>query len=540
MIKNILENKKQNILLIIIDGLGLSDKKEGNAFTLAKTPYLDYAWKNYPHTKLLCHGKYAGLPNNQDGNSEAGHMNLGAGRVVLQDAIFISNSIKDGTFFKNEAFRQAIYHLKKHKSKFHLMGLLSGKESPHVYPDHLYGLFELAKREKIKPILHLFTDGRDSSPHGSIEFLRHLKKNFKNGEVVASIVGRFYAMDRKKNWSNIEKVYNLLTLGKGVEVESAEDAIVKSYNQGLTDEFIMPSVIMKDGKPTATIDENDIVIFFNLRSDRARELTKPFTQEDFNTLNPGAFKRKKIPKNIRFVAMTDFGPELSKILTAFPSRDVVNSLPFALCEREGICDGKQLYIAESEKYAHVTFFFNGGWSVPVVGEETIRVPSPDVDCYDKTPEMSAVKLTKILKEKIKKGNYNFICVNYANPDMIAHTGDLKAGIKCLEVLDKLIKSLINEALKNNFICVVTSDHGNIEEMLNTETREVDTKHSKNKTPFILISKEKKYKNIRLKEGVLGDVAPTILEIMGIKKPKEMTRKGLIMKKSKIKLWKNQK
>lgn len=513
---------QKNVILIILDGWGLSDKKKGNAIAQAKTPNFDYYWKNYPHTKLCAHGRYVGLPDNQDGNSEAGHMNIGAGRIVLQDAVYISNSIKDGTFFKNPAFRQAIFHLRKYNSKLHLIGLLSGEESPHSCPDHLYGLLELAKREKIKPvILHLFTDGRDSSPHGSIKLLRSLKKNFQNGEIIANIVGRFYAMDRKKNWSNIEKTYNLLTLGDGIRAENVEDAITKSYNRGLTDEFISPSVIVKNGRPIATVDDNDAIVFFNLRSDRARELTKAFVQEDFNNLNPGAFKRKKIPKNIRFVAMTDFGPDLPRVLTAFPSRDVVNSLPFVLGQK------KQLYIAEAEKYAHVTFFFNGGWKGPVAGEERLMIPSPKVEHYDEIPEMNAIKVTETLKEKIKNGNYNFICVNYANPDMIAHTGNLMAGIKCCEILDKILKELIRESLNNNFSCIITADHGNIEEMVNIETEEIDTKHSKNKVPFILINKEKSYNNLKLKEGVLGDIAPTILDLMKIQKPKEMTRESLI-------------
>lgn len=512
-----------NVILIILDGWGLSDQKEGNAIYLAKTPNMDNYWKKFPHTKLFCHGKYVGLPNNQDGNSEAGHINLGAGRIVPQDAVYISNSIKDGTFFKNTAFVEAIKHVKKHKSKMHLMGLLSGEESAHSYPDHIYGLLELMKKESVRPVfLHLFTDGRDSSPHGAVKLLRNLKKQFKNGEVVATICGRSYAMDRKKNWENIERTYNMLTLGEGVVAESSEDAITKAYNQGLTDEFILPSVIMADGKPRATIDDNDSVIFFNLRSDRARELTKAFVQEGFEEMNPGSFKRKKTPQNIRFVAMTDFGPDLPGIFTAYPSRDVVNSLPFVI---DGL---PQLYLAEAEKYAHVTFFFNGGWEGPVAGEERIKIPSPEVSHYDDVPEMSAPEVTKVLKEKVESQKYNFICVNYANPDMIGHTGNLNAGIKCCEVLDKLVGQLVEESLKNNFICIITADHGNIEEMLNIETKEIDTKHSKNQVPFILISSKKKNKNVKLREGgVLGDVAPTILDLMGIKKPKEMTRKSLI-------------
>ncbi len=518
---------QNNIILIILDGWGLSNKKEGNPTLLARTPNFDYYWKHYPKTKLFCHGKYVGLPDNQDGNSEAGHMNLGAGRVVLQDAVYILNSIKDGTFFKNTALIEAVKHVKKNKSKMHLMGLLSGVESPHAYPDHIYGLFELMKRNNIKPVyLHLFTDGRDSSPHSAVKLLRDLKKHFKNGEIVATICGRFYAMDRKKEWANIERVYNLLTLGEGIKSKSSEEAITRAYDQGLTDEFILPSVIMDNGeRPRATIDNGDSIIFFNLRSDRTRELTKTFVQEGFEEMNEGVFKRKKIVENIKFVAMTDFGPDLPNILTAYPSRDVINSLPFVL---RGY---SQLYISEAEKYAHVTFFFNGGWEGPVAGEERIMIPSPPVEHYDEIPEMSSEKVTEILIDKIKSKKYNFICVNYANPDMIGHTGNLDAGIRCCEIIDNLLGRVVKESLENNFTCLISSDHGNIEEMKIQGSKEVDTKHSKNQVPLILVSKNKQIINLKLKQkGCLGDVAPTILELMNIKKPREMTRKSLIIEK----------
>ncbi len=514
----------KNIILIILDGWGLSKQKKGNAILLAKTPHFDYYWSHYPKTTLCAHGECVGLPNNQDGNSEAGHLNIGAGRVVIQDAVYISESIRDGTFFKNTAFLEGIKHLKKYNTKLHLMGLLSGKESPHMVPEHLYALLELARRKEVKEVvLHLFTDGRDSSPHGAIKFLKRLKEHLRDfpSVQIGSIVGRCYAMDRKKKWSNIKKVYDLLTLGKGERARSAEEAISRAYNRGLTDEFVLPTVIVKEGEKPKTIDDNDVVIFFNLRSDRARELTKAFVQPEFEKKNKGAFRRKKIPKNIRFVAMTDFGPDLFHVLTAYPSRDVVNSLPFALK------DLSQLYIAETEKYAHVTFFFNGGYDHPVAGEERIRVPSPNIDHYDQKPEMSIFEVTKILKEKINSKRYNFICVNFANPDMIGHTGNLKAGIKCCEVVDKCTGEVVKEGLKNNFSLIITADHGNIEEMINLKTGEVDTKHSKNPVPFILIDPDLRRKKIKLKKGKLANIAPTILKLMDIKKPKEMTERSLI-------------
>lgn len=512
----------KNIVLIILDGWGVSRERKGNAVLAAKTPNIGYFNLNFPSTSLLCHGKYVGLPGEQDGNSEAGHLNLGGGRVVLQDAVYVLESIKDGTFFKNTAFLEAIKHLKKYKTRLHLMGLLTGIESPHSYPQHLLGLLELAKRKKVRsPVLHLFTDGRDSYQYGATKFLKTLKKKFKNEEVIGTISGRFYAMDRKKNWKNIEKVYNALVLGEGEKKESAEEAITEAYKRGFTDEFIPPSVIVENKKPVGTIKDNDSIIFFNLRSDRARELTKVFVQPNFEKLNPGSFRRKRMPKNLRFVAMTDFGPDLPRVFTAYPSRDVVNSLPFAL---KGF---SQLYIAESEKYAHVTYFFNGGYANPVAGEERIKIPSPDVKHYDKIPEMSAPIVTKIVKEKIKEKKYNFICVNFANPDMIGHTGNFEAGVKCCEVVDKYTREVVNTAIDNNFISIITADHGNIEEMINLKTGKIDTKHSKNPVPFILVDSRLKGKKICFRRGVLGNVAPTVLKLMEIQNPKEMTKESLI-------------
>lgn len=516
----------QNVILIILDGWGMSKEKRGNAILQANTPNFDYYWNHFPKTQLCAYGKCVGLPDAQDGNSEAGHINLGAGRIILQDSVYISQSIKDGTFFKNTAFLEAIKHLKKYNSKLHLMGLLSGRETPHMSPEHLYALLDLAKKEGVqKIILHLFTDGRDSSQHGAPKFLKTLREHFKDHQTffeVGSVIGRAFAMDRKKDWQNIEKTYNLLVLGEGEKVESAEEAISRAYNKGLTDEFIPPSVVVKNGKPIGVIDDNDAIIFFNLRSDRARELTKAFVQPNFEDYNHGTFKRKKNLKNIKFVAMTDFGPDLPNILTAFPSRDVKNSLPFVLK------DYSQLYIAEAEKYAHVTYFFNGGYADPVAGEERIKIPSPSILHYDQKPEMSAPELTKIIIEKLNSKKYNFICVNFANPDMIGHTGNFEAGIKCCKIVDKLLGEVIKTALKNNFTSVITADHGNIEEMINLKTGEIDTKHSKNPVPFILVNSTFKKKKIILKKkGVLANVAPTVLKLMNIQKPKEMQKESLL-------------
>jgi 2,3-bisphosphoglycerate-independent phosphoglycerate mutase len=513
---------KKNIkptVLIILDGWGLAKKNKGNAIALAKTPNFDKYWRDYPHAKILTYGPNAGLPDMQEGNSEAGHENLGAGRVVKQDSVYINDSIIDGTFFKNTAFLEAIKHLKKYKTRMHLMGLLSNEVSAHAYPDHIYALLELAKRYKIDQIfLHLFTDGRDSSQHAAIEYLKKLANKFKNGEKVASLTGRAYAMDRKKDWHKIKKVYEAIVLGRGEKSSSPSEAILRAYNRGDTDEFVEPTVIMENKKPVALISDNDIVFFFNLRSDRARELTKALVQADFETKNSRSFKRVKPPKNIRFVAMTDFGPDLPHVLTAFPRLDIDDSLPIVLK------DLRQLYVAEDEKYAHVTYFFNGGYADSIAGEKRIRVPSPDVKSYDEKPAMSAYEVADKVIKNIVEEKFDFITVNFANPDMIGHTGNLEAGIKACEIIDELLGNIVTEVRKKKGNVVITADHGNIEEMINLETNEISTTHTKNPVPLIVISD----KSVKLSaQGNLSNVAPTLLDLMNIKKPQAMTGKSLI-------------
>ncbi len=510
------EEKKKLVVLIILDGWGIAKPGKGNAVTLAKTPVMDNLVKNCPNTLLTAHGAKVGLPRNQDGNSEAGHMNLGAGRIAEQDAVYISKEIKNGTFFKNAAFLAAIKHIKKNKSKIHLMGLLSDNQSAHVEPEHLRALLDLLRRHQVEKIfLHLFTDGRDSARFSGLELILALERELLwPKELIATVQGRFYAMDRKKKWERLEKAYDLMVLAKGERAKSPQAAITRAYNRGETDEFIKPAVMFRKGKPIATIDDHDAVIFFNLRSDRARQLSKVFVQAKFE-----GFKRKKLLKDLIFVTMTDFGPDLDSILTAFPSCDLTHTLPFAV-------DGfKQLYIAESEKYSHITYFFNGGYANPVAGEERIRVPSPDVISYDEKPEMSAGQIVGIVLDKINNDGYNFAAVNFANPDMVGHTGNLKAGIKAVEAVDKCTGKVIEAVLKRGGTAVVTADHGNIEEMINLKTGEIDTKHSTNPVPFIIVGKD--FKNKKLKSGgILADVAPTILKIIGLPKPKEMTGDAL--------------
>lgn len=520
--KNNNKNQPKLVVLAILDGWGIAEPNKGNAITLAKTPNMDAIYKKYPSTQLCASGHYVGLLDMYDGNSEAGHLNLGAGRLVKQDEVYINNAIKDGTFFKNTAFLEAINHIKEHNSDLHLMGLLSNHDSAHSQPEHLYALLKLAHENKIKNVfIHLFTDGRDSTQHSAYGFVEELRSKFYGKERIASITGRFYAMDRTKTWERTEKAYNAIVSCKGIKVKGARDAIMQAYNREETDEFISPSVVCERGKPIGNVNDNDAVIFFNLRSDRARQLTKAFVQPNFEKQNHGTFKRRQKPKNIKFIALTDFGPDLPDIYTAYPSRDVKNSLPMVL-------DGmKQLYISEKEKYAHVTYFFNGGYADPVSGEDRVIIPSPKVDSYDKVPQMKAYEVTKEIINSIRDDKYQFITVNYCNPDMIGHTGNLKACIKCIEVVDDCIGKLQQEILEKDGILIITADHGNAEEMLNLETGEIDTKHSSNPVPFIIVGKDYK-KGMRLKKGKsISSVAPTILKIFNIKQPKEMTADSLI-------------
>ncbi len=523
--------KHKPFILIILDGFGITPPSRGNAITLAKMPTY-WALKNkYPYTELCASGKCVGLPPKQDGNSEAGHLNLGAGRTVESDGMIISKSIKDGTFFKNPIFLEGINYAKKHRSKIHLIGLITEEQSAHSSPEHWLAMLDLLDHQEVgKVYLHLFTDGRDSPQHAAIKIIKRFENSFytqhnhdhrsHSFEVqIASVAGRFYAMDRTKKWDRLEQVYNLLVLGEGLKAKSGEEAIVQAYNRQETDEYIKPTVIEKNGQPVATIDGEDMVIFMNLRSDRARELTKAFMQREFNKKNLDSFHRKKWSDKLFFIALTDFGPDLDLVRTAYPSRIILNSLPFLLK------DYHQLYISEEEKFAHVTFFFNGGYDHPVAGEDRVLIPSVSVRSYDMKPEMSAGAINKYLIGNID--DYDFVTVNFANPDMLGHTGNLVATIKGLEFVDKCLNKLIGHILNLDGAAIITADHGNAEEMINLETDEIDTKHSTNPVPFILVGHN--YKKIKLApSGILGDVAPTILELKNVARPSDLRGKSLII------------
>lgn len=514
-------------VLIILDGFGIAPPGPGNAIKLAKLPNLNHYFQNYPYTRLKAHGQYVGLFKGEDGNSEAGHINLGAGRIVTQDLVAVSKMISDGTFFKNTAFLQAMEYVKKNKSNLHLMGLLTGINSAHAHPDHLDALIEMARREKIKNVyLHLFTDGRDSPPYEGYNHLHKLlsKLNSKR-EHVATIMGRFYAMDRKKAWQRTEQAYRALTLGSPRKSDNPLRAIENAYARGESDEYIKPTTIYQKGKMLPRIKNKDAVIFFNARSDRARQLTKAFVQADFNQVNPGgAFKRKKKIKNIIFVALTDFGPDLPNILTAYPSPDLKQTLPMELK------DLRQIYIAETDKYGHMTYFFNGGYANPVGGEDRVLVQSPNVRSYDLAPRMSVCAIADLVVQNVQNKIYDFLAVNFANADMVGHTGNLSATIKGLEEMDKCVKKIVAQVVdKSNGTVIITADHGNAEEMIDTKTGKIDTAHSHYPVPFCIIGPPEQVKKIKLRDsGILADVAPTILYLLKRDKPKEMTGKNLII------------
>jgi len=513
-------------VLIILDGFGIAPSGPGNAVAIAKMPFWRSILKKYPYTELAAHGEAVGLFHGADGNSEAGHINLGAGRIVEQDLLIVSKMIKDGTFFRNPAFLQAIKHIKKNKSNLHLMGLLTGENSAHAHPKHLDALIELCRRQKIKNIyLHLFTDGRDSPPYDGYNFLHKLiGKIDAKSEHIATIIGRFYGMDRKKEWGRTKKAYDALIFGSGIKDNDALHAIEESYARGRSDEFIKPITILENNAILPRIADNDAVIFFNARSDRARQLTKAFIQMDFNKDNPDSFKRKKILKNFLFVALTDFGPDLPNLLTAYPSPDIKATLPMELA------DLRQLYIAETDKYGHMTYFFNGGYAHPVGGEDRILVRSPRVMSYDATPNMAAAEITELIIKNIKGEIYDFFGINFANPDMLGHTGNLTAAIKGLEFVDRCLKKISEEVVvKRNGWLVIVADHGNVEEMIDQTTGKVDTEHSIFPVPFILIGPDEVVGKIKLRsKGILADVAPTILYLLKKDKPPEMTGRNLIM------------
>ncbi len=508
------------LVLAILDGWGIAPPSPGNAVTLASTPTVATWRATYPQTQLVASGPAVGLADGQDGNSEAGHMNLGAGRVVTQDGSRISQSINDGTFFRNPAFLAAIQHVQKHHSTLHLMGMFGNTQSAHANPDHLLALLMLIHNQRLRQIkLHLFTDGRDSPRFYAREIMSRFIPHFGDARV-ATVMGRFYAMDRNKTWSRTQSAYEAIINAAGVHrVNEPLEAITQAYNRGESDEFITPTVVGN----YRGVQENDAVIYFNLRSDRARQLTKAFVQTDFEIRNAATkcFTRSRLVPGLTFVAMTDFGPDLNSVLTAYPAIQLRNTWPM-VCR-----DKRQLYIAESEKYAHVTYFFNGGYADPVGGEERVMVSSPAVLTYDQAPAMSSAIITDRVVAAITNRTHDVIVLNYANPDMVAHTGNLPASIKALEATDVCLGRLAAAVLKARGALAVTGDHGNAEELTNLQSGEVDTEHSSNPVPLFLISDS--WPRLRLRPGKLGDVAPTLLGLIGSAVPADMTGDNLVVR-----------
>jgi len=510
-------HKTKPIILAILDGWGIGPEDDTNAIWLAKTPVFDYLAEKYPFTKLNATGAAVGLDNHQTSGSETGHMNIGAGRIVEQDSRKISESINTGTFFHNSAFLGAINHVKKNNSNLHLMGLLGNEDSPHMNPYHLEALLVLAKKNNLSNVyLHFFTDGRDSYPQSALSHLREWKKRLSRLGVgrIATLVGRFYAMDRAKNWNRLKVAYDLLVGGKGKKFKEAERALEENYKKGITDEYLKPSLITENKKPTV-IKNNDAVIFYNLRSDRARQFTKLFVLEKS--------KETRLPtprlKNLYFVAMTDFGPDLP-VHTAFYSHSLNGTLPIAFREL------RQLYVAETEKFAHVTYFLNGGYADPIAGEDHLMIPSPVVDNYAKKPEMSAEKITQVILKFLRRKKYDFIVVNYANADMIGHTGDRKAAIKAVEYVDRCLGKLKKELEKDKGTLVVTADHGNADCIWDKKAKLPMTFHTKNPVPFMVCADKFRGKKL-VPGGVLGNIAPTLCDIMEIDKLREMKLKSLL-------------
>ncbi len=517
------KGKVRPVVLVICDGFGSAPAGlQGNAVLMARTPALLELWERYPHAELFAHGQHVGLPKHQPGNSEAGHMNLGAGRVVEQESVLISRAIEDGTFFKNTAFLEALRHVKKYGTKAHLMGLVSTGRSAHASMDHLYGLLDLCRRQDVRDVrLHLFTDGRDGPRFAATAQVHEIEARLKPGERIASLMGRFYPMDRNKNWPRLDLAYHAIVTGEGLSAPSAEAALLQAYNRGETDEFIVPTVIVDQNHvPVGPVADNDAILFFNLRSDRARQFSKTFLIPDFEASVPGAFTRRRVPRNIRFVAMTDFGPDLPHILTAFPARDIRNALPAVL---KGL---KQLYAAESEKYSHITFFFNGGYDDRHFGEEHLKIESLRIPRFDMAPEMRTPDLATAVIKKLRRGLYHFVAMNFANADMVAHTGNLDAAVRAVEAIDGAIGRIWKEVQALDGTLVITADHGNVEEMIDVATGAVDTEHSVNPVPFLAAGRN--LEGLReLPRGVLADVAPTILDLMGIRPPVEMTGRSLL-------------
>jgi len=505
------------LVLIVLDGWGVNSRPEGNAVLQAATPNMDKLGASRPTSLISISGLDVGLPEGQMGNSEVGHMHLGSGRIVYQDLTLIHRAIDDGSFYSNQVLLESVNQMKRAGGRLHLMGLL-GDGGVHAHQRHLEAVMELAKREKVEQTyLHLFLDGRDTSPTSGERFLRELSEKLPSfpGVKIASISGRYYAMDRDKRWDRIEKAYVALTEGAGPKAPSAMAAIRKSYQADLPDEFVIPT-LMEDCSTSGTIREGDAVVFFNFRADRARQLTRVFTQPEFKEFS----RQRRIPLS-SFVTMTEYDGTF-QLPVAFPPRRLVNTLG-EVASRHGI---SQLRLAETEKYAHVTYFFNGGEEQEFSLENRILVPSTkEVPTYDLKPEMSAYEITESLLKELSGDSYGLVILNYANSDMVGHSGDFKATLRACEVADECVGKVVRAVLQKKGRVIITSDHGNAEQMIDYETGSVHTAHTTNPVPLILVDDQLKINGLR--SGTAIDVAPTVLKLFGIPQPPEMSGHSLI-------------
>ena len=510
--------KDKVTMLMILDGFGDNKNTDGNAIKLAKTPNIDKLMKKYPNTDIFTSGLHVGLPEGQMGNSEVGHTNIGAGRIVYQELTRITKAIEDGDFFSNPEFIAAIENCKKHNSKLHILGLVSDG-GVHSHNRHLYGLLEMAKRRDFEDVyVHCFLDGRDTPPASAETYVAELQEKMKEKGIgkIASLSGRFYAMDRDKRWQRVQKCYDALVNGEGEKAGDPIKAIEDSYQKEVFDEFVVPTVICNGNEPVAKIEENDSVIFFNFRPDRAREITRAIVDPEFD-----GFETKKM--NLYYVCFTSYDETMPNVHVAFKKEPLKNTFGEVVSEA-GLT---QLRIAETEKYAHVTFFFNGGEEKQYPGEDRILVPSPKVETYDMKPEMSAYEVTDKVCEALENDKYDVVILNFANTDMVGHTGSLQAAIKAVEAVDECVGRIVKIIEEKQGNLLITADHGNAEQMIDYKTGEPHTAHTTNPVPIILVTANKNYK---LKEnGKLADLAPTMLDLMGIKQPEEMTGESLLIR-----------
>ena len=500
------------IAIIIMDGFGISPTQEGNAIANARKPNLERLWKQYPTTTLKASGLAVGLPRGQMGNSEVGHLNLGGGRIVYQDLTRISLAVENGTFASNPVLQEAMNLARKGGSKLHLIGLLSDG-GVHSHITHLYALLEMARSMDLSRVfVHAILDGRDVPPRSALGYFRDLEEKFSQTGTgsTATVSGRYYTMDRDRRWERVEKAYRCLVYGEGLRADSAEEAVRKGYDRGENDEFIMPTVVDDKGM----VDDGDSIIFFNFRPDRAREITRAFVDKDFQE-----FATK--PIRVHYTCMTQYDATLNAPV-AYPAENLIDTLG-EVVSRAGL---KQLRIAETEKYAHVTYFFNGGKEEVNPGEDRVLIPSPKVATYDLQPQMSAYEVRDELLARLDSGRYDLVVLNFANPDMVGHTGIFEAAVKAVEVVDGCVGEIVDRILSLGGAVLLTADHGNAEKMQDSDTGQPHTAHTTNPVPISLITSDRKSYRLR-EDGILADVAPTALELMHIPQPEAMTGRTLI-------------